>query len=114
MGMFRIYTGDDNKSRIEELSVQDPLWDSVKTASTMFFKEFPTGTFLDWHPAPRKQVVIILSGRLEHTFHDGSSYSFGPGDVRMLVDTEGEGHTTRVLGSESVVVAVVPLAGESR
>lgn len=108
--MCRIYTGEDDKSHIDDMTPDDPFWDSVKTASTLFLKEFPPGTFLDWHPAPRKQVVIILSGRLEHAFRDGSRRTFGPGDVRVLVDTTGEGHTTRVLGEESVVVAVVPLA----
>ncbi|MGH7891587.1 MAG: cupin domain-containing protein [Thermodesulfobacteriota bacterium] len=76
----------------------------------MFFKEFTPGTFLDWHPAPRRQIVIILSGRLEHEFRDGSRHTFGAGDIRILVDTTGEGHTTRVLGDEAVLVAVVPLA----
>lgn len=114
MGMYRIYTGEDDKSHIADIAPNDSFWDSVETASTLFLKEFPSGTFLDWHPAPRKQIVIILSGRLEHVFRDGSRHTFGPGDVRVLVDTTGEGHTTRVLGEESVVVAVVPLAGERR
>ncbi|MCI0480397.1 MAG: hypothetical protein L0213_02270 [Candidatus Dadabacteria bacterium] len=78
----------------------------------MFFKEFTPGTFLDWHPAPRRQIVIILSGRLEHGFRDGSRHTFRAGDVRVLTDTAGEGHTTRVLGDEAVLVAVVPLADE--
>jgi quercetin dioxygenase-like cupin family protein len=91
----------------------------VRTSSTIFFKEFPPGTYLDWHPAPRRQIVIILSGRLEHGFRDGSLHRFGPGDVRVLVDTAGGGHTTRVLGDEAVLVAVVPLdddykSGEGR
>lgn len=108
--MYRIYKGEDNKSHIEELQLHDSFWKSVKTASTIFFKEFPPGTFLDWHPAPRRQVVIILSGRLEHGFRDGSRHTFGAGDVRVLEDTTGEGHTTRIVGNETVLVAVVPLA----
>jgi quercetin dioxygenase-like cupin family protein len=112
MGIHRIYKGEDNKSHIEELPGDDPFWKSVKTASTMFLKEFPAGTFLDWHPAPRKQIVIILSGQLEHGFADGSRYTFGAGDVRVLVDTTGEGHTTRFTGGEKTLVAVIPLADE--
>ncbi len=114
MGMYKIFTGEDGKSHITEMQANDSFWDSVETAPTLFLKEFPRGTFLDWHPAPRKQIVIILSGRLEHGFRDGSRHAFGPGDVRLLVDTTGEGHQTRVLGEESLLVAVVPLAGESR
>ncbi|MEW6144358.1 MAG: hypothetical protein AB1598_05005 [Thermodesulfobacteriota bacterium] len=114
MGIYRIYKGDDDRSHIEGLSSDDPFWESVKTTSTMFLKEFPPGTFLDWHPAPRRQIVIILSGRLEHGFRDGSRRTFGPGDVRVLVDTTGDGHTTRVLGDETVLVAVVPLADDDK
>jgi quercetin dioxygenase-like cupin family protein len=113
MGVYRIYKGDDDRSHIEEFPPHDPFWSRVKTSSTMFLKEFPPGTFLDWHPAPRRQIVIILSGRLEHGFRDGSMHTFGPGDVRVLVDTTGEGHTTRVLGDETVLVAVVPLADDN-
>jgi quercetin dioxygenase-like cupin family protein len=112
MGVYRIYKGEDNKSRIEEMTLSHPILNSPRTASSIFFKEFPPGTFLDWHPAPRRQIVIILSGRLEHGFRDGSRYKFGPGDVRLLEDTTGEGHTTRVVGNEKVLVAVVPLADQ--
>ncbi len=110
MGVFRIYKGEDNRSHIEELSISGQLSKSPRAASRIFLKEFPSGTFLDWHPAPRRQIVIILSGQLEHEFKDGSRHTFGVGDVRILEDTTGEGHITRVVGSEPVVVAVVPLA----
>lgn len=111
MGIYRIYKGEDNRSHIEELPPEKPFWKSVKTAPTMFLKEFAPGTYLDWHPSPRRQVVIILSGRLENSFRDGSTHTFNPGDVRVIEDTTGEGHTTRVVGDETVLVAVLPLAG---
>ena len=112
MGIFRIYKGEDSKSYIEELPRDNPFWKTVRTASTMFFKEFPAGTFLDWHTAPRRQIVIILSGQLEHGFADGSRHTFGAGDVRVLEDTTGDGHTTQFISSETTLVAVIPLAGQ--
>lgn len=110
MGIYRIYKGEDDASHIEPLPPDSPFWASVKTTETMFLKEFPAGTFMDWHPAPRKQVVIIISGTMEHGFEDGATHRFGPGDVRVLVDTTGRGHTTRVVGDEPLLVAVIPLA----
>lgn len=107
---FRIYKGEDNKSHIEEITPSHPVLKSPQVAASIFFKEFPPGTFLDWHPAPRRQIVIIISGHLEHEFRGGSKHTFGPGDVRLLEDTTGEGHRTRVVGKETVLVAVVPLA----
>jgi hypothetical protein len=40
MGTFRMYTGPDGQAP---------------------FRAWPVGRFLDWHPAPRRQFVIILS-----------------------------------------------------
>jgi len=41
---------------------------------------------------------------------DGSKHVFGPGDARLVEDTTGKGHTTRVLGNQICVTATVPLA----
>ena len=60
--------------------------------------------------APRRQFVIILSGQLEIGCGDGSKQVFGPGDARLVEDTTGKGHTTRVVGNEPVLTATVPLA----
>ena len=51
---------------------------------------------MDWHPAPRRQYVIILTGQLEIGLGDGTTRRFGPGDARLVEDTTGQGHTTRV------------------
>ena len=57
-----------------------------------------------------RQFVIILSGQLEIGCGDGSTQVFGPGDARLVEDTTGKGHTTRVVGGEPVLTATVPLA----
>jgi hypothetical protein len=54
--------------------------------------------------------VIILSGQLEIGLGDGSKHVFGPGDARLVEDTTGQGHTTRVVSQVPVVTATVPLA----
>ncbi len=36
-------------------------------------------TMLDWHPAPRRQYVIVISGQLEIGFGDGTTRRFRPG-----------------------------------
>jgi hypothetical protein len=64
---------------------------------------------LDWHPAPRRMVVVVLSGELENEFRDGSVHRFGPGGARVIDDIGGEGHQTRVVGDRPCVVAVMPL-----
>lgn len=111
MGTFRLYAGSDQQSRIETIDLKSrPDWLKGLSASQISFREWPVGQFLDWHPAPRRQFVIILSGQLEIGLGDGSKHVFGPGDARLVEDTTGKGHTTRVLGSQICVTATVPLA----
>jgi quercetin dioxygenase-like cupin family protein len=111
MGIYRLYTGNDGQSHIEDQSLEAcPDLKSPQTARHIVFQEFPVGRFIDWHPAPRRQYVIILSGELEIGLGDGTRRRFGPGDARLVEDTSGQGHTTRVLGDASVLTAVIPLA----
>lgn len=111
MGVFRLYNSDDGKSRIEDQSLAShPLLTSPQTATHIVFNQLSAGTFIDWHPAPRRQYVIILSGQLEIGLGDGTVRRFGPGDARLVEDTTGRGHTTRVVGTDPVLTAVIPLA----
>ena len=111
MGTFRLSTGPDGQGRIEPVDIRTtPDWTKGLPASQIQFREWPVGQFLDWHPAPRRQFVIILSGQLEIGLGDGSKHVFGPGDARLVEDTTGQGHTTRVVGNQPVITATVPLA----
>ena len=62
-----------------------------------------------WHPAPKRQWMLFLAGRLESEVSDGERREFGPGSVTLVEDTTGKGHKTRVLGSDDVLLAVVQL-----
>jgi hypothetical protein len=53
----------------------------------------------DWggdvpHPAPVRQFLVVLVGRAEITASDGSSRQFDPGDLVLIEDTSGKGHST--------------------
>jgi quercetin dioxygenase-like cupin family protein len=108
---YRLYTGSDGQSHIEPIDLsQNPDWGKGLAAKQISFQEWPVGRNLDWHPAPRRQFVIILSGQLEIGLGDGSQQVFGPGDARLVEDTTGQGHTTRVVGNEPCLTVTVPLA----
>jgi hypothetical protein len=110
MGIYRIHTGDDGRSHLETIDPRtDPRITEPRPARELYFKRFPAGTALDRHPAPKRMMAVIVSGELEQGLGDGTVHRFGPGDVRFLEDTTGEGHTTRVVGAEDVLLAVVPL-----
>jgi quercetin dioxygenase-like cupin family protein len=108
---FRLYTGSDGHSHVELIDLgKQADWLKGLPATQISFRVWPGGEFLDWHPAPRRQFVIILSGQLEIGLGDGTKYVFGTGDARLVEDTTGKGHTTRVLGNEPCLTATVPLA----
>ena len=111
MAIFRMYTGTDGKSHLEEQNLADhPILRKPQAAEHIVFAQQPAGTFIDWHPAPRRQYVILISGELEIGFGDGTLRRFGPGDARLVEDTTGQGHTTRFIGTGPVITAVIPLA----
>ena len=111
MKTFRLYTGPDARSHIEPIDLAGvPEWTAGLAATRIAFSEWPVGRFLDWHPAPRRQFVIILSGQLEIGLGDGSRHVFGPGAARLVEDTTGQGHTTRVHGAEPCLTVTIPLA----
>lgn len=78
----------------------------------MVFFSIPKGWFGDWHPAPKKQFFCCLSGEIEIVSGDGEKRRFHSGDVFLLEDTSGQGHTTRVVGDGAFVAAVVQLANQ--
>jgi len=65
------------------------------------------GYFNDWHPAPRRQFVIVCSGELEITTSAGETRPFGPGSVFLAEDTSGKGHQTRAVGASGCILVFV-------
>ena len=111
MDFYRVYTGDDGESHLEQLdSVSVLEITEPQPAANIVFREAPPGNFIDWHPAPRRQYIIQLAGEVEIGFVDRSSIRYRPGDVRLVEDTTGRGHTTTVVSAGPSITAVVPLA----
>lgn len=112
MKISRLFTGSDGQSHFEELPISaHPELTGLSKTTIITFREDPTGRFQDWHPAPRRQWVITLKGELEIGLGDGSLWKFGPGDARLVEDTTGQGHTTRV-GKESSICAYIHLGDQ--
>ena len=116
MRMVRMYTGEDGRSHFEDL----PLPPVSPTGAVAEQTLLPvSGAVLrrctrsagGFQRAPRRQYVITLAGQIEIEVGDGSTRRFGPGDVLLAEDTEGEGHRVRLLGSEARVALSLPIAG---
>lgn len=110
MGTYRMYTDDNAIARWEEIDLDKVSnWTNGIDVTQIRFGARPPGVLQDWHPAPQRQFVVILSGQLEIGFEDGSTKIFGPGDARLVEDTTGKGHTTIALGNEPCITATIGL-----
>jgi len=110
MGTYRMFTGEDGQTHCEEIDLsKTPDWVQGLPTNHITFSEAAVGRASDWHTAPRRQFVIIVSGQLEIGFGDGTKMVFGPGDARLVEDITGKGHTTATYGDVPCVTATVPL-----
>ena len=114
MALYRLYAGSDGRSRIEDLALTThPGLEAPGPAVSAWFRETAAGSFQDWHPAPRRQWVVILRGELEIGLGDGTVRRFGAGDARLVEDTTGTGHTTRVVGQGPCLAMYVPVGDDA-
>ena len=130
----RLYTGDDGQSHFEdmELPAGDVETVAIKDGAGMTFRRAEDGQLigsieeeintedsdkqafergkqvgnLDWHNAPRRQYVIVLSCQMEFQVGDGTVRRLGPGDILLAEDLTGQGHITRAVGGPLVWVTV--------
>lgn len=120
MEYVRVYADENGESHFEDVEVEltpvdfappaPPMNLSAFTPATQFaFVSASVGWYGDWHPTPRRQIFFSLSGEIEVEVSDGEVRRFGPGSVTLLEDTWGKGHTTRVVGTADVLLAVVQL-----
>jgi len=114
MKYFRIYTGSDGLSHFEDVDngtaatgVPDPT--AAIAAEGVEFRHAPAGRVMDYHPAPRRQFVITLSGNAEIEASDGEVRRVGPGSIMLADDTTGKGHITRVVGEAERIYLFVTL-----
>ncbi|HTT76741.1 MAG TPA: hypothetical protein VMF50_12280 [Candidatus Binataceae bacterium] len=114
MRLYRLYTGGDQQSHLEELKLsfaaaQLAEHTPLQPATGVMFTRMAPGTFADWHNAPRRQYVITLAGGVEIGLGDGSLHRFGPGEGILAEDLTGKGHTTRAVGDEARIMMIIPL-----
>ena len=107
MGVYRLYSGEDGQSHIEELS-EESIKDIKLERSSMNFSvsQREQGHFSDYHPAPRRRWQVGVVGRTIIGLGDGTSHTFSAGDVRLIEDLTGKGHTTTYPDGYNVTLQV--------
>lgn len=121
LSYVRIYADADGESHFEDVvmplatadlappmkpvSVSDPL-----PAARLLHLRAPQE--LDgsaWHTAPKRQFFYLLKGWVEITVSDGETRKFEPGDILLVEDTHGKGHSARRPEPEGYTAALVQL-----
>jgi hypothetical protein len=62
------------------------------------------------HPAPRKQFVVTLKGRIRFMVSDGSVFIIEPGIILLAEDVEGKGHSWELIEGEKWERLYIPVA----
>jgi hypothetical protein len=112
----RLYTGADGKTKVEEFEI--PLKGQgagtelsvAVPVTSLQFRRTNKDYNLDWHPAPRRQFVVTLSGESEVELEGGRRIRLGPGHILLAEDTTGQGHISRAIGSGERISLFIPLA----
>ncbi len=115
MKIVRMYSGGDNRSHLEEIPLalkpsrlggSTPEIESVRGRPYMAVN---TSATPDFHPAPRRQYLVVVEGKIDAIVGDGSRMTLVAGDILFADDLVGEGHIVRMNGCDRWVAFIVPL-----
>jgi quercetin dioxygenase-like cupin family protein len=120
MKYLRLYASQDGESHVEEIEAEfsalayappAPALDvSAPVDATRYVTvRFPAGWDSGLHPTPRRQLFVVLSGVLEGETSGGAVMTLKAGDVLLMEDTNGKGHTAKTIGGEDVLALMVHL-----
>ena len=114
MKYTRIYADFDGETRFEDVEVElaegrvvpggAPAQMSTPQPTTeLFFSNYHSVFFNDFHPTPRKQWFVLLSGMWEFGASDGQVLRLEPGVAVLLDDMDSKGHTGWVIEPSTVM-----------
>ena len=69
----------------------------------------PLGT-VDYHVAPRRQMIVVLRGAFEITTSLGERKRFERGDCLLAEDVVGEGHRFEDVGDEPMATLAIGIS----
>ena len=116
----KIYADENRETHLQDMEV--PLKDADfappappiaisphQTATGTVAIGFPPGWYGDFHPAPKNQWMMIMSGTLEIGVSDGEKRTLSVGTIALVEEAGSKGHTTRAIGDEDSILMVTEL-----
>jgi quercetin dioxygenase-like cupin family protein len=122
MRIPKLVCDGDGGSRFEELDVAQTttpyaqnappvLVSEALAANAVVFVTLPGDIRqIELHPAPRRQLVVVLDGEFVIGTTDGDKRTLTPGMIALVEDVEGRGHTTTVRSAGPATFLAIPLA----
>ena len=99
------FSSDHFDWQVSRVPSVTPMVDAQKCG----LARFPAGSRTDWHPAQRKQYLVVLKGAMEIEASDGAHQRFVAGDVLLVTDTQGRGHRTSVPGDQELLLGIISI-----
>ena len=115
MQVVRIYTGSDGEAHFEDVEIQlDQLKPTGRNselwkANAVRFREAAGDLDMDFHVAPRRQLIVNLTGDVEYEVGSGEKRIFRPGSMVLIEDVTGRGHKSRNVGSAQRTLVAIHL-----
>ena len=108
MAIYRIFPGSDGESHIEEMNLSEhPELGDLTNLSEVRVQEFDGTRKRDFNPLPERRLIIHLSGEVEIGTTDGAKQVFRAGDIRLMEDVTGRGHSHVDLTPSSAVYVLL-------
>lgn len=90
----RLYNTPDGKCDFEYGNIANTVFVEAKGFfAQTYIEEYQKVA----HPAPRRQYVVTISGKLRFKVSNGNTFMIEPGTLLLAEDTEGDGHTWELI-----------------
>ena len=108
MAIYRVFSDGDGESHFEDLKLAEhPELGALANVSEVQVQEFDGSRHRDFHPLPERRLIIHLSGEVEIGTSDGDKRVLRTGDIRLMEDVTGKGHSHNDLSPSSAVYVVL-------
>jgi len=109
----RISAAPDGASRFDAVALpmeqfEYGLATEIVPAIGFGYRAAVSTTSFPFHPAPRRQLVVVLAGAMEIGSGHGELRRFEPGDLLLVDDTSGAGHSLRHESNTRLLAVALP------
>ena len=113
----RVWTDELGASHFADLDLPEAMMPSasglpeMRSTSPMPVESFrlitttPQAMARGWHPAPARQLVIVVSGAIAVEVSDGETRRLDAGSMIFFEDVVGRGHLNRIVDDQAIMLA---------